>query len=303
MAGRISIATRRLISGEKTFDPREFRQYYPGHGVYFIIKPYLREEWQFSMVRAYARLRAAQAEALGPLIRFFRTPEELEPVLALRSGDISVLRGVSRAYAETRLGVPVRKPGQRGKISQAQQRKLDELEPEIAALESRTFESLVTEHAAGLAEVLKQGANVDDTIRRLTPVFGDGIWKLFDEPHRLRNVMNVPEHVAPALGALTQHIPPALSRVLEQVNNRELGRDIMIFASEEFDDEETFAEICNDEQRLKIWQTIPAKFNNSFNYQADAQPGQGNIKNADDLRTVCAGLFESLRKGELEKLG
>lgn len=197
----------------------------------------------------------------------------------------------------------MRKPGQRGKISQAQQRKLDELEPEIAALESRTFESLVTEHAAGLAEVLKQGANVDDTIRRLTPVFGDGIWKLFDEPHRLRNVMNVPEHVAPALGALTQHIPPALSRVLEQVNNRELGRDIMIFASEEFDDEETFAEICNDEQRLKIWQTIPAKFNNSFNYQADAQPGQGNIKNADDLRTVCAGLFESLRKGELEKLG
>ncbi|EKV27541.1 hypothetical protein C882_1387 [Caenispirillum salinarum AK4] len=303
IGGRISVATRKLISGEKTFDAREFREYYPGHGVYLIIKPHLREEWQFSMVRAYARLRAAQAEALGGLLRFFRTPEELEPVLALKSADISVLRGVSRAYAETRLGVPVAKPGQRGKITQAQQRKLDEMEPEIAALESRTFESLVTEHATGLKEVLKQGANVDATIRRLTPIFGDGLWTLFDEPERLRNVMNVPEHVAPALGHLTQHIPPPVSRVLEQINNRELGRDIMVFAAEEFPDEETFARICNDPKRLKIWQTIPAKFNNSFNYQADAQSGQGSIKNAEDLRMVCAGLFESLRKGELEKLG
>jgi hypothetical protein len=303
LGGRLSVATRKLISGEKSFEARDFREYYPGHGVYLIIKPHLREEWQFSMVRTYARLRAAQAEALGPLLRFFRTPEELEPVLALKSADISVLRGVSRAYAETRLGVPVPKPGQRGKVSTAQQRKLDEMEPEIAELESRTFESLVTEHATGLAEVLKQGANVDATIRRLTPIFGDGVWTLFDEPERLRNVMNVPEHVAPALGALTQHIPPSLSRVLEQVNNRELGRDIMVFAAEEFRDEELFFKVCNDERRLKIWQTIPAKFNNSFNYQADAQSGQGSIKNADDLRTVCAGLFESLRKGELEKLG
>lgn len=195
------------------------------------------------------------------------------------------------------------KPGQRGKVSAAQQRKLDEMEPEIAALESRTFESLVTEHAVGLEQVLKQGAQLDNTIRRLTPIFGENIWILFDEPERLRNVMNVPDHVAPSLGSLTQYIPPPLSRVLEQINDRELGRDIMVFAAEEFADEETFAEICNDERRLKIWQTIPAKFNNSFKYQADAQPGQGNIKNADDLRTVCSGLFESLRKGELEKLG
>lgn len=302
IGGRLSVATRKLISGERTFEAAEFRDRYPGHGVYLILKPYLRHEWQFNMVRAYGRLRTAQAEALGPLITFFKTPEELEPVLALRSADISVLRGVSRAFAQVRLGVPQLPGGSRSKISPAQQRKLDEFEPKIAALESKTFEALVTHRSGALKELLKQGPNVDQTIRRLTPIFGDGVWTLFEEPKRLENVMNVPEHVAPALGRLTQHVPTAVSRAIDQINNRELGRDIMRFAAEEFD-EETFAEYCNDERRLKIWQAIPGKFNNSFKYQADAQSGQGSIKNADDLRTVCAGLFESLRKGELEKFG
>lgn len=299
LGGRISVAARKLVSGEKVFDARDFRERYPGHGVYLILKPYLRHTWQFGMVRAYGKLRTAQAEALGSLITFFKTPEELEPVLALKSGDISVLRGVARAYAEVTLGVPTGK-APRGKTSAAQERKLQEMEPRIAAMESETFEALVTRHSTGLKEILRQGANVEGAIRRLTPIFGETLWTLFEEPDRLRNVMNVPEHVAPGIGALSQHVPPSISRALEQIHNRELARDIMKFAAEEFD-EETFATYCNDERRLKIWQAIPAKFNNSFKYQADAQSGQGSLKNAEDLKTVCAGLFESLRKGELEK--
>ena len=309
LGGRLSQATRKLISGDPTFEPADFREKYPGHGVYMLIKPYLREEWQFTMVRAYARLRTRQAEALGSLITFFKTPEELEPVLALKSADISVVRGVARAFAEVRNGVGMAsatsaKPGpnSRSKISAAEQRRLDEMEPAIAALESRTFEALVTEHSTGLETILKQGASVDTLVRRLTPVFGDEVWRLFAEPDRLRNVLNVPEHVAPALGRLSQHVPPAISRMIEQISNRELGRDLMVFAAEELG-EDTFAAYLNDEERLKIWQAIPGKFNNSFNYQPDALPGQGSVRNAEDLRMVCAGLFESLRKGLLEKFG
>lgn len=303
LGGRLSQATRKLIAGEQTFEPADFREKYPGYGVYLLIKPYLREEWQFTMVRAYARLRTRQAEALGSLITFFRTPEELEPVLALKSADISVVRGVARAFAEVRNGVGIAtgaKP--RSKVSAAEQRRLDEMEPAIAALESRTFEALVTEHSTGLETILKQGANVDALVRRLTPVFGDEIWRLFAEPHRLRNVLNVPEHVAPALGRLAQHVPPVISRMIEQIANRELGRDLILFAAEELG-EDTFAAYVNDEDRLKIWQAIPGKFNNAFNYQPDALPGQGSVRNAEDLRMVCAGLFESLRKGQLEKFG
>lgn len=303
LGGRLSQATRKLFSGEQTFDARDFRDRYPGHGVYLLIKPYLREEWQFSMVRAYGRLRTRQAEALGSLITFFRTPEELEPVLALKSADISVVRGVARAFAEVKLGVREgRAVRSRSKTSTAEQRKLEEMEPQIAELESATFEALVTEHSASLETILKQGASVDDLVRRLVPTFGDEVWRLFAEPDRLRNVMNVPDHVAPALGRLTQHVPPQISRMIEQIANRELGRDLLVFAAEEFG-EDDFASHLNDEERLKIWQAIPGKFNNSFNYQPDALPGQGTVRNADDLRMVCAGLFESLRKGQLEKFG
>lgn len=301
LGGRLSVATRKLISGDPTFDARDFRDRYPGHGVYGIIKPYLREEWQFSMVRAYGRLRTKQAEALGSLLTFFKTPEELEPVLALKSADISVVRGVARAFAEVKLGVRDGTGGKsRSKTSAAEQRKLDEMEPQIAALEMSTFEDLVTHHSKGLETILKQGASVDGLVRRLTPIFGDEVWLLFGEPHRLRNVMNVPEHVAPALGRLTQHVPPQISRMIEQIANRELGRDLMVFAAEEFG-EDDFARFLNDEERLKIWQAIPGKFNNSFNYQPDAMAGQGSVRNAEDLRMVCAGLFESLRQGQLEK--
>lgn len=303
LSGRLSVATRKLLSGDPVFEARDFRDKYPGHGVYALIKPYLREEWQFTMVRAYGRLRTRQAEALGSLITFFKTPEELEPVLALKSADISVVRGVARAFAEVKLGVRDGKANKsRSKTSAAEQRKLDEMEPQIAGLESATFESLVTHHSVGLQTILKQGASVDQLVRRLTPIFGDEVWRLFAEPDRLRNVMNVPEHVAPALGRLSQHVPPSISRMVEQIANRELGRDLLVFAAEEFG-EDDFARFLNDEERLKIWQAIPGKFNNSFNYQPDALPGSGSVRNAEDLRMVCAGLFESLRKGQLEKFG
>lgn len=303
LGGRLAVGLQELAGKPRTFDPDDFRPDYESFGLYEALKPHLEHEWQFRLVPLYARLSTRQAQAYDDLIQFFRTPKDLEVAVKVRSEEISMARGYARAHAETLLGIEPaslsRGPGRASRDEDPAEaaRKRD------AALkeERRIFDLLLTRHLDCL-EILKgMGAGADAALRRLTRIFGEDVWPVLRDDEQRTNALNCPDPFVKVLGTSCRAVPPALATILGQIQDRVLTRDILTMALERFPREELEVYL-SDPERRPIWNQLPAKFNNNYNYQPDAPKDSGNAKNRENLKMVCEGIFTSLAKGHVEKV-
>ncbi|MGB1027631.1 MAG: hypothetical protein ACPGYL_13810, partial [Rhodospirillaceae bacterium] len=219
---------------------------------------------------------------------------QIKAVAKLDHSDINLLRGCARVFGEVRLGLS-------GPGAKSQGRSAEEVAKEAAArdalqaAEQVAFTEMVVDHPECLDNLLTLGTNADRLIRQVAPVFGTKVWAILGNPSALDNVVNVPGHLMPALGPVSQHVSPELSQAFTHVTNPELIHDILSFAREEFGDDK-LAELLLDPSRRQVWIGLAPKFNNSFKYQRDAIKS-GLVKNHEDLRTVCIGIFNALRHG------
>lgn len=299
LTGRLAVGLKELAGAPKAFDPNDFREDYEGFGLYEALKPHLQYEWQFRLVPLYARLSTRQAMAYDELIQFFRTPRELEVALKVRSEDVSMARGYSRAHAEALLGI---EPGRTRRSGS------DEDPAEAAARreqafkeERRVFDHLLTRHLDCLEPLKAMGSGADAALRRLTRIFRDDVWSVLRDETQLRNAMNCPDHFVAVIGPSCRAMPPEIATILGQIQDRVLARDILRLAMERFPRNELEAYL-SDPDRKPIWNQLPAKFNNNYNYQPDAPRDSSNAKNFENLSMVCDGIFTSLKKGHVEKV-
>lgn len=299
LGGRLAVGLKELAGKPKEFHANDFRPDYEGYGLYEALKPHLEHEWQFRLVPLYARLSTRQAQAYDDLIQFFRTPKELEVALRVRSEEISMARGYARAHAETLMGIEP--------MSQRRNAKDDDpaetAAKRAAALkeERRIFDLLLTYHVDALGILNGMGSGADGALRRLTRIFGEDAWTVLKDEVQRTNALNCPDPIVKVLGTSCRAVPPALATILGQLQDRILMRDILAMALERFERDELEVYL-SDPERRPIWNQLPAKFNNNYNYQPDAPKDSGNAKNRENLKMVCEGIFTSLAKGHVEKV-
>lgn len=298
LQSRLMAPLKTMLDGEGDLDPDEFRAEYPGYGLFSVLKPSLREPWQFAVLETYARLGTPQARAFGHLLSRVRSAEMLDTLVNLSVDDVGLIRTVCRTFIEVRQNIKLDK-APRWQLSTEAREANDAAEKQISAHEDAVFETVVLKHTAALPLIRELGINIaPDVVRRLTPVFGDEVWDLLTHPDDLENARAMPDHLLPVLGPVSRHVPPDISIMLSQIKDRALAKDLMAFAREAFPDDE-LARYLSDTARRPIWNALPSKFNNAFRYQRDAQSG-GSLRNSDDLRVVSTGIFQSLRLGKLE---
>ncbi|GEO82900.1 hypothetical protein [Pararhodospirillum oryzae] len=279
---------------EPDFDPAEFRAKSPKRGLYEALKPYLTTPDQFSLAQSYALLTTAHIRVLGDLLPTFTRPEQIAFLAALTEGDVYVLRRCARIYGEWKLGL--RRP-KRPRPGTEPPPVSEEDEARLIGEEAAIFRELMAHHHAAIEELKVMGPNAERLIDLVAPVFGDSIWSVLGDKQALHNVVNTPEHLMASLGPFCRYVTPAVSEIWLQMNDQEIIVDILKFARETFREKE-FAYYLADPSRLVVWSSLPAKFNNNFKYQRDAMKSN-LIRNEQDLRTVCAGVFESLRQGKV----
>lgn len=301
LQGRLVGSMRTLLDGGESEqpDPEPHRASYPGHGLYLVLKPHLRETWQFDFLDLYARLGTAQARTLGHLISRVHSRRRIESFIGLSEDDIALVRTTCRAFAEARLHLKL-DHGPRWQMSRQDQKAQSEAETQVATIESIVFDTLLLDHFAAVEAIRELKARAPQVVKRLTPVFGDDLWSVMDHPQALENARHVPDHLLPILGPLSQHCPPDISTILGQIRDRALARDLMGIARETLPDE-VLSRYLADPERKPIWNSIPTKFNNAFPYQRDAMSG-GSLNNIDSLRTVATAIFHSLQLGHVENL-
>lgn len=306
LAGRLIGGLKELTSEPPDFSPDQFREEYPGYGLYDLIKPYLNSEKQFRLIPLYGQLQTRQLEALGDLVAYFNEPRDLENLVRLSAEDIAQAKGFSRIYAEAKLGVsrspnrmvPQRNAKGRDPAEEAEeQAKLKQLPAE----ERRMFDLLLTRYLDCFPALKKAGTGAETTIRRLTSVFGDDVFALFRDQQELSNAINCPDFILKIIGVSARVLPPEVAASLVHIQNKDITRDILSLATETFPRQE-LEQYLSAEDRRSIWFALPAKFNNNYNYQADAPPESHSLRNYENLCTVCEGLFESLRTGRIDKI-
>ncbi|MFA7430899.1 MAG: hypothetical protein WCZ23_12135 [Rhodospirillaceae bacterium] len=298
LTGRLSEGIKELAGKTKEFNAEDYRADYEGFGLYEAIKPHLEHEWQFRLIPLYARLSTRQAQAYDDLIQYFRTPKEMEAALLVRSEDVSMARGYARIHAEALQGIDSsnRRPSPTDDQVEIAAKRAAALKDE-----RRVFDLLLTRHLDCL-EVLKgMGNNADSALRRLTKIFRDDVWSVVRDETQLRNALNCPDYIVAVIGPSCRGMPPEIGTILGQIQNRILTRDLLTLAAERF----TRADLeryMSDPERKPIWNQLPAKFNNNYNYQPDAPRESSNAKNFENLQMVCEGIFTSLTTGHVEKL-
>lgn len=298
LPSRLMNPLKTMWDSDAEVDPAQLRSLYPGHGLYPILKPYLRDPWQFAFIEHYARLSTAHARVLGHLIVHLRSATLLEQVIDLDVEELAVVRAACRAFAEAHLNIKLER-GARWEMSAAAVRERDEAEERISVQESITFDTILVHHPAALDAIRTLGLSVRPVIRRLTPIYGQDIWDVFDSPVSLENARSVPDHLLSVLGRLSHRVPPDISAILGHIRDHALAQDLLTFARSDFTDED-LVRCLSDPSRKPIWNTLPAKFNNAYKYQRDAHSGMGTVHNNENLRTVCTGIFHSLRLGQRE---
>lgn len=299
LGGRLMGALRDQVDAPPTFPYQNYRALYPGHGLYDALKPYLSHPWQFALIPHYARLRTRQVVALGDLISQFDTPERVNILADLDEGDIGVIRGAARAFAAAQLGIEPRPSHAARPRSAAEAEAETTKRAALQAEERRVFERLLTDHLECLPRIREAGSTVETTIRRLAPVFGEDLWALFGDERRLQNAINCPDLVLDIVGPVARAIPPEVSTILMSVHDKQLLKDILRLTVEAFpaeDLERYFA----DPARRPVWNSLPAKFNNNYHYEANAPNDALTVKNHENLKTVCTGIFSALRSGKME---
>jgi hypothetical protein len=307
LTGRLFGSIKELTSDAPNFTTDQYRPDYPGYGIYERIKPLLTSVDHFKLIPLYGKLQTRQVDALGDLLLYFTDRRDLEALTRLSAEDIAQAKGFSRIFAEAKLGVSMN-PGRmatakaKTKSADPEQEAADAAKrAQLPKEERRMFDLLLTRYLDCLPALKSAGVGAETTLRRLTPVFGDDVFALFRSEQELSNAINCPEFILKIIGISARRLSQPVAQSLGQIQNKDITRDLLGLALETFPRED-FEFHISDDSRRQIWTSLPAKFNNKYSYQADAPDGSTNLRNYENLTTVCEGIFECLRTGRVDKL-
>jgi hypothetical protein len=306
LGGRLLGSLKELTSDQPTFSGEQFRTEYPGYGMYERIKPLLNSVEQFRLIPLYGKLQTRQVDALGDLLGYFTNERDLEALVRLNAEDIAQARGFARAFAEAKLGVSMnagRMAANRSKGPTDPDQEAEEAakRAQLPKEERRMFDLLLTRYLDCLPALKEAGTGAETTIRRLTGIFGDDVFALFRDETELSNAINCPEFILKIIGVSARKLSQPVAQSLNQIQNKDITRDLLGLALETFPRAD-FEFHISDQSRRQIWNVLPAKFNNKYNYQADAPDDAPSLRNYENLTTVCEGIFECLRTGRVDKL-
>jgi len=300
LSRRLMNPLKTMLEGDLDVGPDQLRAQYPGYNLYPVLKPYVREPWQFAFIDQYAGFGTAEAHIVGHLVGQVRTPEAVEWLTGLDAESLSVIRAVCRTYAEVTLGLP-REKGPRRLLTGVAAKERDEDEARIGLLAKSVLDVLLLRRRVAVDAIRALGLGIRREVRRLTPVYGETVWMVFETEEALANASAIPDHLLRALGPICHRVPPDVSAILGHIRDRTLARDLIGFAREEFSEDE-LVQYLRDPRRKPIWNSLPAKFNNTYKYQPDAAANSiGAPNNRESLRVICTAVFQSLRLGKLER--
>jgi len=278
---------------KKTPTPDDYKEQYPGHGVYAALKPYLTSEAQFKLVPMFAEMTTIQIKSLEGILEQLTTPEALEQAASLVPDAIRAAMALAQGFAEAKVLHERRRdmpkhPNEREEFK----RKIFD---EARSGADKVLVDLILERLETLEKINSLKSANREAIHNLYPAFEDELWDVVEETEAVENAINCPTHIALVLKKGVRHIAPEVSQALDEFQNPDIPRDLMKIGLEEVGEDKLYGYLSN-EACFSVWQGVAGKFNNQFNYQHDAKGDQKDLNNYEALSGMASSIWEDIEK-------
>ena len=286
---------RKLVGMNPNVDERALRDTYPSKGLYETLKPFLLDEAQFKLVAAYAGLSTKGAEIIGDIFENLRSTSAIKTACALDPDTLMNARSCAIAYAESEIFAEATadEEGSRKKNINELRRDKD-LTARVKKQSAEVFADILNNHVESIGFVERHKAGAENVVRALAPHFKDETWSLLAEEGAVENVINCPANISEYLGRDCRFVDVEVSKFISQLQYPDIGRDIMKILREDVDDD-AFFRALKEEACIKVWESIPATFNNEFKYQHDAEGSDTTIKNFKHLKTSSLSVIKDFK--------
>jgi len=297
VTGGVINVMRKSFGMKPKVNENALRDLYPSRGLYETLKPYLMHEDQFKYVPDYANLSTKGAAIIGDIFENLRSSAALKVACRISPDALMNARACAFAYAESEIFAEVSDAEE----SQFKKKNVNELRRDKAVMArvrkhtATVFANILTNHVESMDFVEQHKAGAETVVRSLAPLFKEETWLVLAEKGAVENVINCPPTVAREMGRDTRYVDMQISKYIDQLQYPDIGRDVMKIAREELSDED-FRKALSDEEAIKVWATLPGRFNNQFKYQHDAKKGgDKEIRNFKYLKAEAAPIIVELR--------
>lgn len=296
--GGLGNAVRRLFGMNLKVNEEVVRSTYPGFGLYETIKPFLLHSEQFRYVSEYANLSTKGAAIIGDIFEDLRSTAALKVACTISPDGLMNARACASAYAESEVYAAAadedegKDGGRKRHINELRRDK--ELTAEIKTRTARVFAEILNDHVESIAFVERHKAGAEAVVRSLAPHFQEETWAVLAEEGAVENVINCPPTVAKLLGRDSRYVDVRLSVFIMQLQYPDIGRDIIKMLSKALEPDD-FHKALQDDAAIKVWETVPGIFNNTFKYQHDAKGADKSIKNFKELLVEAAPVVKEIK--------
>ena len=273
--------------------PDDYKEEYPGHGVYAALKPFLTSEAQFKLVPLFAKMTTKQVKSLEGILSQLTTEEALEKAASLEPDAIFTAMPLAQAYAEAEL-LHERRADMPKHPNEKEEFKRNIFD-EARLHTDKVLINLIMERPETLAKINDLKSANRDAIHNLYPPFEAELWDVLEDAQAVDNAINCPTIIALVLKKGVKHIPPEVSQALDELQNNTIARDLIKIGLDDLGEEKLYG-LLESEACFSVWKGIAGKFNNQFNYQHDAKGDQKDLKNFEDLKGMASGIFDDLKK-------
>lgn len=294
--GGVGNALRRLVGMKIKVNEDVVRAKYPGRGLYETIKPYLMHADQFKYITDYANLSTKCASVIGDIFEDLRSSSALKVACTVSPDGLMNARGCAFAYAETEVFAEAQEEAQDGtrKRHINALRRDKELAAEIKTRTARVFADILNNHVECIDFVERHKAGAEAVVRSLAPHFQEETWSVLAEEGAVENVINCPATVAKLLGRDSRYVDVQVSVYISQLQYPDIGRDIIKMLQKTLEPDD-FHKVLQDKAAIKVWETVPGLFNNTFKYQHDAKGADKTIKNFKELLVEAAPVIKEMK--------
>ncbi len=289
---------RRAVGMKPKVNEEALRDLYPGKGLYQTLKPYLLHQDQFKYVQDYAELSTKGAAIIGDIFENLRSSAALRVACSLSPEALMNARACAFAYAESEIFAEIESTAE----STVKKKNANELRRDKALMKrvrkhtASVFANILNNHVESIGFVEQHKAGAETVVRALAPHFGEETWEILGVPGAVENVINCPPTVARELGRDARYVDVQISTYVTQLQYPDIGRDVLKIAKERLS-EEDFRRALSEEAAIKVWETLPGRFNNQFKYQHDAKPGgDKEIKNFKYLQAESEPIIKELKE-------
>jgi hypothetical protein len=197
---------------------------YPQHGLYQMLKPWLRYPHQFALIEALATLPTSTVAILGDATRGLTSDAAIRNLAALESRKCKFVTGLARLFTETIIKA--------AEEARAAGRSFT-LEPEPVPSNAAEITGQALCHLTVDGLHLSKGAvgvreSARDIVIKMSLAMGYDMWRVFATQDSALNVAHCPAPLARALGGNTVHVHRKTSEALNALPDQHLIEGIVV---------------------------------------------------------------------------